>query len=598
MASSSSPPIQTPKRLRRPSYDQPRVPHGELLVDEILTRLPIAAAVRFRAVCREWHAALTSDHFIRAHHARTTAVMAARNLEMLFLAPCSGAGGHHRATSFNACSIHDGAAAARELLTVADLSAEHAVFSPTPCRGLTLVFDGRSSEYHVINLSTGEHVVLPPATAAEARLEERPFIDGRLNIYATWSYLPPFTPWIPFELSTTGIGFDTTTGEHKVVRLFKNLNGEYACEVCNPRGLTTGWRRCVGRLPPCVASLIPALPPVFVDDGYLYWLLDHQPTTTVTTHRILSFSMATEQFGWVYVPPRLSSRICHLANLDGFLCAVVDNHLFGGVYGLFTWSGRLSPSWSMRCCINLKTLHPQQVSDELANELVIVPLCTSAGGNKILVATGCHKVFACDIERNAVERVFRMQDFVDVPDCYLHAPLLLRVGLHDDQRSKGAARRLNRILSFSMATEQFGWVYVPPRLSHRICYLANLDGFLCAVFDNHIFAGVYGLFTWGGRLSPSWSVRCCINLKSLQPQQVSGELAKERVIVPLCSADGGNKILLATGRHKVFAYDIQRDTVERVFRMQDFVDVPSYYLKSPLLLSVGLHDAQRSPVSS
>jgi hypothetical protein len=61
--------------------------------------------------------------------------------------------------------------------------------------------------------------------------------------------------------------------------------------------------------------------------------------------------------------PRLSSRICHLADLDGSLCAIFDNRLFGRVYGLFTWSG---------------------------------------------------KVFVNDVERNAVERVFRMQDMVDV----------------------------------------------------------------------------------------------------------------------------------------------------------------------------------------
>lgn len=143
--------------------------------------------------------------------------------------------------------------------------------------------------------------------------------------------------------------------------------------------------------------------------------------------------------------PRLSSRICHLADLDGSLCAIFDNRLFGRVYGLFTWSGRSSspsPSWSVRCSINLQTL-PEQVSEELAGERVIVPLCSAggAGSSKIMLATGGHKVFVYDVERNAVERVFRMQDMVAVPRGYLQAPLLLSVGLHDERIADVVHRR-------------------------------------------------------------------------------------------------------------------------------------------------------------
>ncbi|EAY76875.1 hypothetical protein OsI_04832 [Oryza sativa Indica Group] len=115
------------------------------------------------------------------------------------------------------------------------------------------------------------------------------------------SYLPASAaPWI--ELSTTGLGYNTATGEHKVVRLFKKRNGgEYSCEVYTQGA--GGWRRCVGRVPPCAANFLPALPPVFVH-GYLYWLLRPAGPGEEPIHRILSFSMGAEQFGWVYVPLR------------------------------------------------------------------------------------------------------------------------------------------------------------------------------------------------------------------------------------------------------------------------------------------------------
>uniref|UniRef100_A0A0D3HA38 F-box domain-containing protein n=1 Tax=Oryza barthii TaxID=65489 RepID=A0A0D3HA38_9ORYZ len=289
----SSPPLH--KRLRRSSESngERRPPRGELLVDEILTRLPIAAAVRFRAVCRQWNAALPSDHFILAHRARAAAARH-RHPELLFFAPGAAfAGG--RATSFYACSLRDGdceapppPAAARELLTVAGITAAHAVLSPTPCRGLTLIFDTYRSEYYLFNLSTGDHVALPPCQPAAAA----------------------------------------------------NLDSTLTLPTMNPTG-------------------------------------------------------------------RSSSP---------------------------------SPSWSVRCSINLQSL-PEQVSEELAGERVIVPLCSAGGGSKILLATGGHKVFVYDVERNAVERVFRMQDMVDVPRGYLQASLLLSVGLHDERIADVVHRR-------------------------------------------------------------------------------------------------------------------------------------------------------------
>uniref|UniRef100_A0A0D3G2K2 Uncharacterized protein n=1 Tax=Oryza barthii TaxID=65489 RepID=A0A0D3G2K2_9ORYZ len=289
MASDDSSPPDA-KRLRRspPTSTSP----DHLLVDEILTRLPIATAVRLRAVSRDWNAALTSDHFILAHRARA---------------------------------------------------------SPSS-----------------------------PTAASRARV-----LPGGIT-----SYLPSMSPWDPFELSTTGLGFDAATGEHKVVRLFKERNGEHVCEVYT-LGKPGGWRPCTGRVPASAANFLPGLPPVFVN-GYLYWLLQPAAPSDWQIRRILSFSVGAEQFGSVYMPPRLSS---------------------------------------VRCSINLDRL-PCAVSDELMEERVIVPLCTAGG--RILLATGRHEVFAYDAGRNAVERVFRMQEFVDVPNDCREARLLLSVGLHDE----------------------------------------------------------------------------------------------------------------------------------------------------------------------
>jgi hypothetical protein len=99
--------------------------HGEVLVDEILTRLPAAAATHFRSVCRAWNEVLTSDHFVAAHATRAAAK---RQPEILFFPPAEGS-----FTSFYTCSLTAGDEdsappnAARKLLTVRNLAAEYVV---------------------------------------------------------------------------------------------------------------------------------------------------------------------------------------------------------------------------------------------------------------------------------------------------------------------------------------------------------------------------------------------------------------------------------------------------------------------------------------
>ncbi|PUZ43672.1 hypothetical protein GQ55_8G026600 [Panicum hallii var. hallii] len=325
---------------------QPRL-QDELLVDEILTRLPPAAAARCRAVCRAWNAALTSEHFILAHRARSAA---ARHPELVFFVPAGAAG---TTTSLYTCTLRDGEApcAARELLTVGNLSAEHAVLSPRPCRSLTLIFDAHAS-----------------------RAATRSPVPMRIGV---GNYR--FPPWTPFELSSAGLGFDPATGERKAVRLFKKPIGEMACEVCTPGG-SGGWRPCAGRVPPPAASFVAGLPPVFLGGSLLSFTGADQP--------IMSFSVGAEQFGWVPIPLSLARRIGDLAELDGSLCAVVDRRINTERCTLFTWSGGTGTSWSMCCSINSQNL-PRAISDEFVEEQVVIPLCS--GPARLLLNLGLHE---------------------------------------------------------------------------------------------------------------------------------------------------------------------------------------------------------------
>ncbi|KAE8771269.1 hypothetical protein D1007_56867 [Hordeum vulgare] len=402
----------------RSSHGEPLPPlNQELIVDEILTRLPVAAAVRCRSVCRAWNAALASGHFVAAHAARAAAA-AARHPEIVFFPPTE----RGVATSFYACSLPvDGGAApttARQLLTVGNLAGEHLLLSGKPCRGLTLVFDVRLSEYHLLNLSTGGHVSLPPCETAE---EIAPVVPNLMLLRR-----------FPLELSSTGLGFDPATGQHKVVRLFRNIFGQQKCEVCSPTASGEWrWRRCAGGdAPPRFASYVDGRPPVALD-GSLYWLLHRRSSCAGDPQHdapILSLSVGAERFGWVRTPPRLASRIRHLTSLDGSLCAVVHDRLVDDVLLLVTWSPS-SPSWSARCRIDVGSL-PRPIRDELSGEREIVPLCSVK--KKILLATSRHKVYAYDTEEGAAEEVFDMNRFIDVPPHRSESRLLVNISLHEE----------------------------------------------------------------------------------------------------------------------------------------------------------------------
>ncbi|CAD6251454.1 unnamed protein product [Miscanthus lutarioriparius] len=142
----------------------PPIQPNEVILEQILTRVPAAATIRLRAVCREWRTALTSDHFVRAHQA---VVRAAAQLppEIVFFAPAAAGS---TTTSFYSSRLltltsQRNGSSARELVTVGDMRADDLVLSGTkPCRGPTLLFQLSVSAYHVCNLSTGEHVSLPP----------------------------------------------------------------------------------------------------------------------------------------------------------------------------------------------------------------------------------------------------------------------------------------------------------------------------------------------------------------------------------------------------------------------------------------------------
>ncbi|KAG8056502.1 hypothetical protein GUJ93_ZPchr0002g26479 [Zizania palustris] len=107
----------SPLSCKRPRYGNATLP-DKLVIEHILTRVPPAAVVGLRAVCRTWRAALTSDRFVRAHRDRRRAATGDSQTEIIFFAPAAMG----NAAAFYACKLApDGSGVARELVSVHNL---------------------------------------------------------------------------------------------------------------------------------------------------------------------------------------------------------------------------------------------------------------------------------------------------------------------------------------------------------------------------------------------------------------------------------------------------------------------------------------------
>lgn len=235
------------------------------MILEVLLRLPVKSILRFRAVCRRW----ASKDFCSLHmtHPKVVSppskllvVSPATRLDSTGMYSCSPSG-----SRVNLLFTFDGAC--RNSMEVVN---------PSPCNGLTLLYDAAARAYYVCNAATRAVTRLPPCPD-------------------------------PAHISTAGLGFDARTREYKVVRL---INGDCSdkdlnrCEVYTPGA---GWRPAAGGVSfslfqfassAVTNSHMNKVTPVFAN-GFLHWLINPYHITRRPRAAIISFSVTEETFGCV-----------------------------------------------------------------------------------------------------------------------------------------------------------------------------------------------------------------------------------------------------------------------------------------------------------
>ncbi|KAF6991794.1 hypothetical protein CFC21_008841 [Triticum aestivum] len=274
---------------------------------EVLLRLPIKSILRFRAVCRSWAALFSSKDFCSLRMAISKELPQAPKLLML-VSPTTGL----NSTAMYSCSP---SGSRDDLLFTVDTARRNSmgIVTPSPCHGLTLLYDDAAPAYYVCNAATRAITRLPPHC----------------------------TP--PTYRSTAGLGFDARTREYKVVRLITGRCGDKErnkCEVYTPGAAC--WRPAAGGGVPfrlyryaisaAIHGATQKVPPVFAN-GLLHWFIGPSLIATRTRAPILTFSLTDETFGCVRSPPpfwtsevhlHYGSEKEHLVVMDDHLCMVRD----------------------------------------------------------------------------------------------------------------------------------------------------------------------------------------------------------------------------------------------------------------------------------
>uniref|UniRef100_A0A0E0FC21 F-box domain-containing protein n=1 Tax=Oryza meridionalis TaxID=40149 RepID=A0A0E0FC21_9ORYZ len=274
---------------------------NDLLVSEVLSRLPVKSLLRFSSVCRSWCAAVADPAFARRHLTLSRRAAAATPPSVLAVVTCTDADPDNAAPPEDLISFHrirpgrqpSSAAAAADVVVDVEQMQELALECSNPllrsshCDGLVAVA-ADVGRIFVCNPATREFVVLPPGSPGpyDYRREEAAVlsVDPRTGVHVVTRCL----------YQHYGCHTDEHTGE-------QSLEYDIVHEVFvhGPSG-SGGWEATTA--PPCPVELV--VPPAHAR-GAFYWAANDQSDPAQREHpnALLRFAIHDGVFDVVPLPP-------------------------------------------------------------------------------------------------------------------------------------------------------------------------------------------------------------------------------------------------------------------------------------------------------
>ncbi|KAF8772267.1 hypothetical protein HU200_005982 [Digitaria exilis] len=351
----------------------PKLP-DEIVVDQILVRLPVKTLLRFRSVCKAWQAIIANPVFIRAH-LRSSASNS--DQDPTFLITPITFDSHIRFYQWQqgADDSNNGGvkkAAAARLMHAKDLTAGDGevsrFYSFSHCDGLVLV--PTDTKFYLFNPATRDAITLP-----DSQREDLWHRGAKMVCHGG-----------------ACLGRDPRTGEYKVVRpFFRDVHAGGG----NGGG---GWRETRTHPPyPVVSSRWEADPAGLHIKGFMYWRIDAEHHDSwVTPRGLLRLSLADERFRETYLPESMARR--HPALGDVFELAVLrGEELCLSQQTACSGDGWAVAVWTMK--VDDDGRHGQwEQSYDIRCRYPCDPMALVDGGSRLLLRRGC-VIYEHDLER-------------------------------------------------------------------------------------------------------------------------------------------------------------------------------------------------------
>ncbi|CAN0927373.1 Putative F-box protein At4g38870 [Linum grandiflorum] len=278
--------------------------NDDLVVTQILTRLPAKSLMRFKFVCKSWKSIIEQDsHFINLHYTHSQA----RPPQLLTIVFDRTNTYGERRGCFDLLSADldcDGGDGDVRKATIR--SSAITLRSPSPnvkvvghVRGLLCFANLANFDVMIYNVSTRQAIT--------------PWIRSSVSLEK-----------LPFKEPVYEFGFDPDTGDHKVICVWHHPPAA-CCEVLTI-GVDASWR------------IIDALPKCQFDDrdctyanGSVYW-------RTSPYGSLLEFDMGSEKFRTIRIPEFIDRG--KLIELDGCLTMVPYHRLGRRIVTLWTFHDR------------------------------------------------------------------------------------------------------------------------------------------------------------------------------------------------------------------------------------------------------------------
>ncbi|XP_066160441.1 uncharacterized protein [Oryza sativa Japonica Group] len=335
------------------------------VIFDILLRLPSKSLIRFKSVCKAWHAIISNPCFISAH------LECSKQKPSIFMVPgVYEKQNNGENTSFLMGLYQYQGGNIMEQIHVQDFPQGIGTWSrPIHCNGMLLI-STMNHEMIVCNPSTREIVSLP---------------KGSYNLHAG---------------PRAGFGFDPHSNKYKVARFFYQRDDDTSELVCKFEVLTLGtnlWRQTED--PPYPIS---GLTPVHVK-GAIYWMVN-TPLCPDPPNAFLRFCLTNEKFSLLQYPP-CNLKPTRFIEVEGELCCAC---FCSQVSALKIWTCNYAqnPEWTQRCTVQIPP-------DIVVNNPVARPPIVFLHGKKLLLTW--NQVYQYDIQTCRMEKIASgVEDFT----CY------------------------------------------------------------------------------------------------------------------------------------------------------------------------------------